>query len=176
MKNIIFITFYIGLLNGVIAQKSIIINEYDNAVNVSLDDKIILYDLINPGEEFENLAVLGEPLCKHTTIEFIAATYVFDYDGLTLTFVNHNGEIELYTISIQSNHSLTLIDQTMKIGDSAMPLLEQANNNTARKDMNLRLIENEVIDKFGKGFGYFEFVINEEDSSIKSIIYQRKTI
>ncbi len=173
MKHILLFAFLlIAIINTSFAQHSLLLNELPR--DVSLDGKISLFNLVNPGESFEHLAPLGEPREKSITTSFIGSTYTFSYEGLTLTYVDVNGENELTELVIHSTHFLKIHNECIKRENNIMPLIDQAKSNNARSGINLHYIESTRERKFGNGYTHIEVVINDNNESTEKIILRRR--
>ncbi len=171
MKNIITITFALSLfslsLNGQ-ERHYIIKEELSKKLKIN---GLTLFDLNNPGEQFEKLQALGQLQDSSYSQTFIEELWEFDYPGIKLNYTNLIGKPQLYTFMLHSFDAVNLQLSGKRILSHSIELFDFENSNAAK--VQVELVDEGMTrpEKFGGKYSYLELVLNSENQ-IQSLKFQ----
>ena len=175
MKNLITILLLasISLTNNVLAQQNerILINGKETH-SLRLNNVLGIKKLCLPGNNFEELEPLGVPNDTIYKQTFVDETWEFYYDDLKITYINLNGEPELYKIEIDGEKAfIKLAGKRLTSGVSANELMKHGNSYN-KNDLSLEKNSKKVLTEKFKDYYFIELILSEDGNSVEKVIYQ----
>lgn len=173
MKNLLMLIFVLSSFCAFAQQGNNILIRGEGTTQISINNRVPISKLYNPGDNFENLEPLGPPISKKCTQTFAYEICVFVYDGFTLTFTNIHGSPELTEMVVHGPEvQIDFLDYKLKKGLVPTGLLEE-NNHGRRKGLTVEHNHRKSKkEKFGNEYSYLEIKLDEENS-VDSIFYVR---
>lgn len=172
MKNLFIIILALICINAYGQHRNILITG-EGITETTINNKLPLSLLYNPGDNFENLEPLGQPFSKDCVQTFVDETCKFIYDGFTLTFTNIHGSPELTEMVVHGPEvQIDFLDYKLKKGLVPTELLEE-NNSGRRKGITVEHNHRKSKkEKFGNEYSYLEIKL-DQDNRVDSIFYVR---
>lgn len=140
--------------------------------SLRLNNVLGLKKLCLPGNNFEELEPLGVPNDTTYKRTFVDETWEFFYDDLKITYIDKNGEPELYKIEIDGEKAfIKLAGKRLTSGVSADELMKHGNSYN-KNDLSLEKNSKKVLTEKFKDYSFVELILSEDGNSVEKVIYQ----
>ncbi len=174
MKNILFITLLIT--STLFSQKNNKFLVDNNSIQEFYFNKLPLFKITQPGNDFSNLKVFGKPKNISTEKSIVEVVTKLEYDGFELTYVNNNGYPDLVEFIIKDVSKINIAYKDEKLTNNE--LFKKAKSKIKTTNIQGKFINDEEFEykKFKSNFSFMEIEFNDTQKTVKSIKLKFKTI